>query len=84
MEPEGLLSCLQQSATCPYSEPDHLSTYSNLISLKLILILFFHLVLGFQSDLFPSVSPTILCMHLSPPPYVPHAPLIESFSWSRE
>jgi len=84
MEPEVSLSCLQQSATCPYSEPDHLIAYPNLISIKPILILFLHFVLGFQSDLFPSVSPTILCIHLSAPLYVLHAPLIQSFSTSRE
>jgi hypothetical protein len=38
-----------------------------------------HRRLGLPSGLIPSGVPTKPCMHLSPPPYVPHAPPISFF-----
>ena len=50
---------------------------------RFVLILFFHLRLVLPSGLFPSVSPSKICMHLFSPPYMLHAPLITFFSvWS--
>jgi hypothetical protein len=39
MEPEGSLSCLQKSATGPYSEPGESSPLFNTLLLRLVLIL---------------------------------------------
>jgi hypothetical protein len=57
MEPEGSLPCLQEPFTGPYPKqneyrPDHH------ISLRSILMLSIHLLLGFLSDLFLSAFPT--------------------------
>jgi hypothetical protein len=58
MEPEGLLSHLQDPATCPYPEPDRSSLCPHPTSLISILMLSFHLRLGLPSGFFPSGFPT--------------------------
>jgi len=80
MEPEGSLLLLQESPTCPYLEPDQSSPCPNPSSWKSILILSFHLRLGFPSGIFPSGFPPNSCMHLSCPLYVLHAQPISFFS----
>ena len=49
-------------------------------SWRSILILSSHLHLGLPSGYFPQVSPPKPCIHLSTPPYAPHAPPISFFS----
>ena len=56
MEHEGSLPRLQESATCPYPEPDESNPSSPSHFLRAILILFFDLRLGFQVFSFPQVS----------------------------
>jgi hypothetical protein len=41
MEPEDSLSCSQDPATCPYTEPDERSPQRYIIFIRTILILFF-------------------------------------------
>jgi hypothetical protein len=48
------------------------------ISLRSILMLSSHLLVGLPSGLLPSASQPKPCKHLSPPPCVPHAPLTSS------
>ena len=55
------------------------STPSHSVSLRPILILFFHLHLGIPSDHF-QVSSAKIFMHFSSLPYVPHSPPISSSS----
>jgi hypothetical protein len=57
MEPEGLLSCLQESSTGLHPQPDRSSPYHP-IYLRSILILSTHLHLGLPSGLSPSGFPT--------------------------
>ena len=54
MEPEGSSSYSQESATFSYSEPDQSSPYPHFTSWRSILIISFHLLLGFSSGLFAS------------------------------
>ena len=49
MEPEDSLPCSQDPVTCPYPELDQ----SHPTFWRSILVLFSHLRLGLQSDLFP-------------------------------
>jgi hypothetical protein len=55
MEPEGSITCSKEPTTGPYPEPDE----SNLptVSSRPILVLSFHLRLGFPSVPFPSDFP---------------------------
>ena len=53
MQTEGSSPLLQESATCPYPEPDEASPYPHLTSWRSILILSSNLRLGFPSGLFP-------------------------------
>ena len=62
-----------------YPKPDQFSPYSHPTSWRSILILNFHLCLGFQAVSFPHVSSPKHCMHLFCLPYVLHAPLMHSF-----
>ena len=67
MGPEGSLQHLHVSATCSYSEPDQSTPCPHPTSWRSISILSFHLRLGLLSGLFPLVSLTKPCMHLSSP-----------------
>jgi hypothetical protein len=55
MEPKGSLRCLQGPSTGPYPEPNRSSQYQPILS---VLILFFHLLLGLHSGVWPSGFPT--------------------------
>jgi hypothetical protein len=58
MEPEGLLTCSQESSTGSYPEPDRSSPYQCILSLlRPILILSTHLRLGLPNGLFLSDFP---------------------------
>ena len=54
MQPEGTLQCSQAPDTSPYSEPEQQSMENQLIPLRSISILPFHLHLDLPSVLFPS------------------------------
>ena len=59
------------------STPTHPTSWRSIVS--------FHLRPGLPSGLFLQVSPPNPCIHLSPPPYVLHVPLISFFAiWSPE
>jgi hypothetical protein len=58
MKPKGSLPYTQQPANCPYSESDKSGPCPIRISLKSILILSSHLLLGLPSGLFLTGSPT--------------------------
>ena len=69
MRSGGSLQHSQQSATCPYPEPDQSSPCPHLTSWKSVLMLSSHLRLGLPSVLFPSGCPTktLYTSALSPP-----------------
>ena len=54
MQPEGTLPRLQAPDTCPYSQPEQQLMTTQLIPLRSISILPFHLHLDLPSVLFPS------------------------------
>jgi hypothetical protein len=58
MEPEGSIPNSQELSTCSYPEPPIQSTSLHPTSLRSILILSTHLLLGLPSGLFPSGFPT--------------------------
>ena len=58
-----------------------LSRIPHTTSWSSILILFFHLCLGFQVVSFHQMSPPKPCTYLSCPSYVPHAPPISLLWW---
>ena len=58
METEGLLPHSQETATCPYPEPDRFSPCPHPTCQRSILILSFHLCLVFPSGFLPSAFPT--------------------------
>jgi hypothetical protein len=57
MEPDGLLPCTKGTSTGLYPEPDQSSPYRPILSLRSILMLFFHLCLDLPCELFPSGIP---------------------------
>jgi len=73
MEPEGSLPHTQEPAIFPFPETDQSRPFPTPTSWISILMLSFHLCLGFPSDFSPQVSPPKPCMHLCPPySYMPH------------
>jgi hypothetical protein len=81
MEPEGSLPRSQEPATCPYPEPAQSSSCTP-ISLPEYPSWYYPPIYAWVSQVvaFPRVSPPKSGMHLSPPPYMPHAPPISVFS----
>jgi hypothetical protein len=57
MESEGSLLTSQEQATGTYPEPDESSLRPHMISLRFILILFYHSRFGLQNGLLPSGFP---------------------------
>jgi len=76
MDPKGSLPHSQQSATCPYPEPDQSSPWPHISSWRSILMLSSHLCLGHPSGLFSLHSPPKPFMYLFSPSYMPRAPPI--------
>jgi hypothetical protein len=69
MEPEGYsLSFLQESAACPYPDPDEFSTHLPHLIFKIGLILSPPLCLGLPSSSFIQVFLPKLSIHFSWPP----------------
>src|SRR5215469_1961435 len=81
MEPESSLPHSQVPAICPYSEPTPSSPH-NPLPLPEDPSYYYPPIYVWVSPVvsFPQVSPPEPCAHLSPPPYVPHAPPISFFS----
>jgi hypothetical protein len=60
METEGLLPCLQEFVTSPYSEPERSSLHNPIPSLRDPSVLSIHLRLDLDSGLFPSAFHTYM------------------------
>jgi hypothetical protein len=85
MEPEGSLPHSQQSAACPYPEPDWYSPRPHIPLPKIHLNIILPSMPGSQVAFYPQVSPPDPCMHLSSPPYMLHAlPILVFLIWLPE
>jgi hypothetical protein len=85
MEPQALLSHVQEPATCPYPEPAQSSPWPIPLLEDTFLILTAHLRLGLPSGLLPLGLPTKIICETLLSPYVLHATPISFFSiWSPE
>ena len=66
MEPEGSLPCPQESSTGLYPEPDAQSMPPHPISLRSVLLCFFHFSLGLPCGRFPFAFLSKLCVQIYP------------------
>ena len=85
VELQCTVPCFQDSAICCFPEPDQSNMYTlpHSTSWRSILVLSSHLHLGLPV-VFPQVSPSEPCMHLSCPPYMLHSRSISFSIWSLE